>query len=302
MLTRVVYAVNWYNIASIFSQIASDFGTRVSGLGLLTSSLYLALAIFQVPGGLLAARYGPRRVSFLGVLIASSCSLAVAFSADITEAILLRFAVGLGMAFFFAPGLSLAAKYFRSGAEGLGIGLYSSAFDLGGALGLFGWAVLAASVGWRQSLVTSGMLGVATAFLLLLALPKEEARDGFRLRFAEVRSIMLDRRLLILSFNLLGQGIGSTLVGSFMVFYLEDSLGLSYQFSGSVGALVLLIPFLLSPAGGRIYDRSKRVSKLMLLSGLAMVFGASVPAIGHVYAAVAATVIIGVASSVGFTV
>jgi len=294
--------VNWFNIASVFTSMATDLKTDVSGLGLLASSFFLGVAIFQVPGGILAAKFGPKRTSFLGVLIASVCSLLVSFSSELAHAIVLRFLVGLGMAFFFAPGASLIAKYYRKGSEGVGIGLYNSAFDLGGALGLFGWALLAEVVGWRSSLLISGGFGVGTTILLLLALPRDAAENGFELKREEVRKVLLNRGLIILSLNMLGQGIGSTLIGSFMVYFLERALGLGAGPAGGVGALVLLVPLVVSPVGGKVYDKLRDPRSLMLLSGLGVSIGVGLPAFGGVYGAVVATVAAGLSYGVGFTI
>ena len=71
IVARVVYAVNWYNIASIFAPMAVELKSDVSGLGILASSFYLGIVLFQIPGGLLAAKYGPRRTSFVGIFLAS---------------------------------------------------------------------------------------------------------------------------------------------------------------------------------------------------------------------------------------
>src|SRR5271157_4828181 len=71
LATRVVYALNWYNIASIFSLLAVGFGQGVSGLGALTSSFYLGAGLFQIPGGVVAARVGPRLTATLGTLVMS---------------------------------------------------------------------------------------------------------------------------------------------------------------------------------------------------------------------------------------
>jgi len=55
LYTRVVYAINWFNIASIFSHIASDFKQDISLLGLLSTSFLIGVGLFQVPGGIIAA-------------------------------------------------------------------------------------------------------------------------------------------------------------------------------------------------------------------------------------------------------
>ena len=302
IVARVVYAVNWYNIASIFAPMAIELKTGVSGLGILASSFFFGLVLFQIPGGLLAAKYGPRRTSFVGIFVASVSALLTGFSSGLGEAAALRFIVGLGMALFFSPGVSLIARYYREGSEGFGIGLYNSAFDLGGALGLFGWALLAEVLGWRQSLFFSGGMGIVTSFLIIVLIPKEDLSGDSPLKLKELSDVLLNRELIILSLNMLGQNVGSILVGSFIVYYLETALGVGYELAGFAGALFLLMMLAFSPISGRIYDRLKDARRLMLVSGLVMSAGVGLAAFGGVYGAFAATIIVGISAGLGFTV
>ena len=57
---RIVYAINWLNIGAIFFAMGPDLGSGVVGLGTLTSSFYIGLGLMQVPGGVLAAKWGRR--------------------------------------------------------------------------------------------------------------------------------------------------------------------------------------------------------------------------------------------------
>ncbi len=302
IVARMVYAVNWYNIASIFAPMALELKSDVSGLGILASSFFFGIVLFQVPGGLLAARFGPRRTSFLGILLASVSAFFTGFTTGLGEAVALRFMVGLGMALFFSPGVSLIARYYRKGAEGFGIGLYNSAFDVGAALGLFGWALLAEVIGWRQSLFFSGGIGILTSFLILVLIPKDELSGSSPLKLRELRRVLLNKKLIILSLNMLGQNVGSILVGSFIVYYLETALGVRYELAGSVGGLLFLMMLAVSPLSGRIYDRLRDVRGLMLVSGLGMSAGVGFAAFGGVYGAVAATTVVGISAGLGFTV
>ena len=57
----------------------------------------------------------------------------------------LRFVVGVGMALFFGPSVTLITRYLRRGSEGLAVGLLNSAHSIGGIIGLFGWVIIAES-------------------------------------------------------------------------------------------------------------------------------------------------------------
>ena len=164
ILGRVVYAINWLNMAAVFSLIAFEFQQDISGLGVVTAAFYIGTGAFQVPGGILAAKTGPRLTVIYGTTIASVFALLTGFARNIAEMAVLRFLVGAGMALVFAPAIVLVVRLMRKGSEGLGIGTYSSAFYLGSIIGLSGWAAIAVALGWRGSLIISGSLGLATLF------------------------------------------------------------------------------------------------------------------------------------------
>ena len=71
LFARIIYAIIWFNIASIFSHIASDFKEDVSMLGLITASFFVGIGIFQVPGGILAPKQGSKKTATYGMTIAS---------------------------------------------------------------------------------------------------------------------------------------------------------------------------------------------------------------------------------------
>ncbi|HYC26677.1 MAG TPA: MFS transporter, partial [Nitrososphaerales archaeon] len=153
---RVVYAINWLNVGAIFVLMSPDLGVTVAGLGTLTAAFYLGVGLMQVPGGMLTARWGAKKVVVTGILISSAAVLATSAGTTIWEIAALRFVVGTGMAFVFAPGVVLVAELFRGGKSGVGVGLFNSAFDIGGVIALFGWVVLAEWSGWRPSLLVGG--------------------------------------------------------------------------------------------------------------------------------------------------
>jgi len=156
--------------------MSTDLNSGVSGLGTLTSSFYLGVGIMQVPGGILAAKWGPKRTVTLGMLVSSFAVLGTSLASTILQATTLRFIVGVGMALVFAPSVVLMTR-FLGGKSGTSVGLINSAFDVGGLFGLFGWILLASVTGWRSTLVLSGGLGVITALLVITFVPKDEGKS-----------------------------------------------------------------------------------------------------------------------------
>jgi MFS family permease len=304
LFARIIYAINWFNIASIFSYIASDFKQDVSLLGLIAASFFIGIGIFQVPGGILTAIYG--------TIIASSAALLCGLSSQLQQIEVLRFVVGLGMAFFFGPSVTLITRYLGRRSEGLAVGLLNSAHSVGGIMGLFGWVIIAEIIGWRQSLLVSGGLGLISSLLLIVLLPRKEEEQesgrGFEIKVSDICRVLFDKSLLRFGLVLLGAQIAWGLTLTFVVFYLEDYLKINSSMSGLVGSLSLIFALVAAPVFGRIYDRIRNIKKLLFVCGLAM--SSSIAAISSVitntstavYIVVISTVLVGIFSAGVFTI
>ena len=307
LLARVFYSANWFNIAAIFFLIALDLEQDISRLGLVTASFIIGVGIFQVPAGILAAKYGANKIAVFGILLASFCALLTGVSNTILQIAILRFVVGMGMACFFGPSVILISRYLGRQSEGLGIGLINSAHAIGGIIGIFGWVILAELSGWRSSLVIGGALGLVTGLVLiisvLVAKPKiksqddsltlqneaadpniatEFPEDGAGISLSGLRRTIFNRSLVILGLTLLSFQAGSSIILTFVVYYLGGSLKIDFTVAGFIGSLNLIIALLFSPIFGRVYDRTKKAKRILIISGLAAAFsiwGMSVPSI-----------------------
>ena len=235
------------------------------------------------------------------MLLSSSAAALTAFTFQFYQLVLLRFLVGVGMALFFGPGVTLIAKAFRGESQGLGVGVFNGAFYVGSALGLFGWSVLAELIGWRVSIAASGGLGILGGLLLLAYVPKDELRKEFTVKLADLRRVLSNRWLILLSLELLGIGSGLILVTTFMIYYLEQSLKLGPTPAGIIGGLTPLCAIFASPLFGILYDKTKRTRLLLFILGSVMAIAVAVVSIGTVYSAIAASLIAG-SSSGAFTI
>jgi len=270
LLARVVYTINWFNIASIFYLIASDFGTNIAILGIISASFLIGVGLFQVPAGIIAAKIGARKIAIYGIMIASSAALVTGLASDTAQIILLRFIVGIGMACFFGPSVILISRYLGKESEGLGIGLLNSSHALGGIVGLFGWAILAETLGWRGTVILSGGLGITTAIILSIALVRheDEIQKEFRIKTSHVLDTLFNKSLIILGLTLLGFQAGSSMILTFSVFYFEDHLKIGPVEAGLLGSLSLIVALISSPLFGRIYDKFGNAKKLLFISGI----------------------------------
>lgn len=304
MLARVVYTINWFNIASIFYLIASDFREDIAMLGIISASFLLGVGLFQVPAGIIAAKFGPRKIAIYGIMIASSAALVTGLASDTTQIIVLRFIIGIGMACFFGPSVILVSKYLGKESEGLGIGLLNSAHALGGIVGLFGWVALAEFVGWRATLIFSGGLGISTAIMLVSTLLRDvdEIKKEFKLKVSHVFDTLFNRSLIILGLTLLGFQAGSSMILTFSVFYFVDNLKINPIDAGLIGSLSLVVGLLSSPFFGRLYDKIGNARKLLFISGILSASSLVGFATDSLYVIIVSIIVTGFFLSAGFVI
>jgi len=304
LLARIIYTVNWFNIASIFYLIALDFKEDIAMLGIISASFLIGVGLFQVPAGIIAAKYGLRNIAIYGIMIASIAALVTGLVSGTMQISILRFLIGIGMACFFGPSVMLISKYLGKESEGLGIGLLNSAHALGGIVGLFGWVVLAEALGWRTSLILSGGLGIASAIILRRTLIKEEVKvpEDFRLKVSDILKTIFNRSLIILGFTLLGFQAGSSMILTFSVFYFVNHLNIPPVNAGLLSSLSLVVALASSPLFGRIYDKIGNARNLLFMSGIICAVSIIGFATGSLYIIMISIVTAGLFLSAGFVI
>lgn len=164
--------------AVIAPQLTAEFALTASTVGLLTSAYFLAFAGMQIPIGLMADRFGPRRVQAALLLVAAIGATAFAFGETLGDLILARGLIGAGVAGSLMLSLSAfvvwlppervpAASGFLMAFGGLG------AFAAGAPTESF----IAAGGTWRDLFLGLAVATVALASVVLLVVP-DRARSG----------------------------------------------------------------------------------------------------------------------------
>jgi len=289
------------NVGALFYLMSTDLGTDVTGLGILSSAFYLGVGTMQIPGGILAAKRGPKKTVTICILISSFAVLGISVSTGLLEVAILRFIVGAGMALVFSPAVVLAARLL-GGKSGIGVGVINSAFSIGGLFGLFVWILIATATGWRPSLILSGTLGLLTALLVIMFVPRDQENNQFALSNQKLTSILKNRTLLVLGLGALATNLGSVLISSFMVYYLHTELGEPPELAGLVTSMVVVLPILTSLWGGRLYDQSKKPRRIMIIAGLGMVASLVISSIPNSLIAFIGPVLAGISAGPAFTI
>ncbi len=293
---RTAYAYNWFDIGPALPGIGTAFGVGPDSWGLLLAAFLLGAGTFQVPAGLLARRYGPRRVALAGAALLAAGGLASAVAPSFAVLFTVRLIAGAGAGLFFSPAIGLVGTLYPSGARGVPVGVFSSAFSGGAAAGVFASAVLIPYVGWREAIALGALgLGVLTA-ITAWAVPGTVGGPDRAVRPAVRPVAWRMGAVWAIGLAFVGFEGASFATGQFVVPWGEALHGWSAVVAGAVGTAFVLPSVVGGPVGGVAAERTVR-SRLLLvlatgLAGIALVF---LP-----WAGLAATISIGIAFSFAY--
>ncbi|MFZ0745970.1 MAG: MFS transporter [Terracidiphilus sp.] len=153
------------NISIAGTAIRDELGIDNLQLGWVFSSFLVGYAAFQVIGGWLACRFGPRRVLAAGVLWWGVFSaLTTAANPNLPHALLLlifiRFSLGAGEAVMYPASNQFVAKWIPVAERGWANGWIFAGVGAGAGLSIPGltWAI--SRYGWRASFWLSAAVGI----------------------------------------------------------------------------------------------------------------------------------------------
>jgi MFS family permease len=120
-------------IAPLLPALAHEFRLSKLSAGVLTASYAVGMLVGSLPGGLLAARVGPKRAVYVGLTLLGASTLAFGFVQSAVGLGVARFVEGVGGACSWAGGLAWIVAESREERRGAMIGRAVGA-AIGGAL------------------------------------------------------------------------------------------------------------------------------------------------------------------------
>ena len=122
-------------ITPLLPGYARDLDLGKDAAGLLTASYAIGTLIASIPGGVLAARVGPRPAMLGGLFLLGTASVAFGFGSNILVLDVARFAQGVGSALTWAGAITWLMVSAPEGRRGELIGTALGAAIAGGFLG-----------------------------------------------------------------------------------------------------------------------------------------------------------------------
>jgi NNP family nitrate/nitrite transporter-like MFS transporter len=236
----------------LLSSIKGELLLSYTESGALMSAYFTGYTVGQIPWGLLADRFGSRKVMAVSVLGVSIATILFGFGNDFFSLAVTRFLAGLLGAGVFVPSVRLIAGWYDARERGTALGL----LNVGGSIGLIivTWVspLLALTYGWRLSIILQGIAGISSSLFVWFYL-----KDGVRSRGISrsiVFSAINQRSFWVLA---IAQFIR---LGSYYTFLawlpllLKEDYGLDVFFVGTAMSLFNFAGIVSNPAGGLLAD------------------------------------------------
>lgn len=278
---RAVYALNWYTISPGLTQIAAGFHANLQSLGALESAFVVGAGLFQVPAAYASAKYNAKLLAILGLSVMCISNLLAAFSPSLAVLIVVRFILGLGAAMFFSPAIVLVAPLFRNESQGVVLGTYYSAFNIGGVIALFGWVYITQSFGWRFGLSIGALLLIPSIILLALVIRHNEKDfDSDNQSKILLSSVLRNKQIWYIGVGIVGLWSSSYAISQFLPYFEINVNSFDPVISGFLTSLMLLVPIPGSIMGGWLSDRLRNRKAFLIYPTI--LFGLGTAIIGYV--------------------
>jgi MFS transporter, ACS family, glucarate transporter len=295
-LTIAAYMITYIDrvvISSAVPSIQKEFGFSIVTMGWILSSFQWAYALFQIPGGWLGDRIGPRRALTLIVTWWSlfTCATVLAWSA--ASMALIRFLFGMGEAGAFPIATRSLSRWMLPTERGLAQGATHAGSRLGGALTPALVVLIIARYGWRTAFLCCGSLGLIWAAVWywyyrntpdehrsVNAGEREQIRSALELargskstQIVPWKRILRSRQMWILSAMYFCYAYNLSVYLVWFPKYLNDHRGFNLQKMGFYASLLLLAGTLGDIFGGCVSDfwakKSNDLKKARRLVGAA---------------------------------
>lgn len=276
LITILIMAVSnglaRYGHTLIVPSLRADLSLSYAMAGLLVTANFVGFLVSTIGGGLLAARFGTRRVSASGIALTALGMVGAGLAPSYAWLMVLQFVIGLGSGAYI-PAMASVPLWFSARRRGIAGGAAVG----GGGLGILlsGFAVppilaVAGPAGWRATWIAFGLVTGLVALLTAIFLrnPPSVIRTARPVDGVSVWSVF---RVPILWLGLLvtgGMGFSSIIYGTFFGAYGHDAVGLSTATTGRLWSLVGLLSLGSGLVWGAFSDRVGRSRGLAIVLAL----------------------------------
>ncbi|MDR3204744.1 MAG: MFS transporter [Deltaproteobacteria bacterium] len=247
------------------------------------TAFYIGYVLTQIPGGLMADRFGPRLVLGAALLLQAFGVFAMGLTQNYYIGFAFRVVCGLGAGCVYSSSLKAIVSWFSPAQRGLAIGILMTAPTVGVAIPNYLMPALNLSLGWQGAFkVVGAAIAVVAILTVIFARSPVSVASSRRKSFLESLKFVLKNRNIILmalaGFSIVWCQIG---FGSVINTYLVSNLKLNEVKAGELVAFYGLAGILMPACAGYFCGVfPHRKTRLIIISHLAL--AAALVAFGYI--------------------
>lgn len=281
--------------AVMTNELSVDFALSATALGNLSAFYFYSYVAMQIPTGILADIWGPRRLLTAGAALAGVGALVFALAQDVALAGLGRLLIGAAVAVAFVCMLKLANHWLAPGQFALASGLALVTGIVGAVFAGVPLSLAVETWGWRQVMAVSALFPLLSAVAIWWLVRDDPVEKGYRpyIEFSTpvdrhplahalsgLRQVFRYRNTWLLAL-IPGGIVGSILsyAGLWGVPYMVTHHGLERSDAAAICSAMLIVWAIGGPVFGALSDRLGRRKPLYVLGCLVVASGWSVLAI-----------------------
>lgn len=260
------------NISAVATLIKSDLKLNNSRMGIVFSAFAVPYAIFQLIGGWVGDRLGPRVALSLCCVVVSLTTILTGFAGGFGSLFALRLALGFGEGAAFPTATRAMSRWTAPGRWGFAQGITHSFSRIGNALTPPLMAALLVAMSWRRAFVILGSVSLIWAIAWAWYF-RDEPRDHPSVRPDELAELpaagrrriavpwwALARRIAPLTLVDFCYGWTLWLFLTWIPSFFAENYHLDLQTSSLFAAGVLFAGVIGDAAGGLVSDRVYRLT------------------------------------------
>ena len=255
--------------APLIPTFVADLDLSYAAAGTLQTAYFWTYTLAQIPIGVIADRWGVRRVMLTCMGLLALGALAFAASTTYLASLGARLLVGLGSAAVWVPGMRLLSEWFPPNERGRATGLMSAGGGLGGTVGLIVVPWLAAPLGWRVAYGATVVPALVTVLLIATLLPPGKpaaGAAGTSPPSGDLRRVLATRAIWPINLAVLFCYGGYFSFVTYLPAFLVRDLGTSQAEAGLITSLVTGGTIASWPLAGVLSDRVGRRKPIYLIS------------------------------------
>jgi NNP family nitrate/nitrite transporter-like MFS transporter len=256
LLATLAFAISfaaWGLLGALAPLLRRDLGLGPAQVALMVAIPVLLGSIGRIPMGILADRYGGRRVMTALLIFTALPAVGVAASRSYLAILAWAFLLGLAGS-SFAVGVAFTSKWFGPEQQGTALGLFGAG-NIGQSIAVFFAPRMASALeSWRPVVWIFGAASLGWGVVFWMA--ARDARPGVSRRFGEMIAVLgrAPMAWLFSLFYFVTFG-GFVAMGVYLPSLLTSRYGLDLADAGMRAAGFVLLATIARPFGGWLADR-----------------------------------------------